>query len=263
MGHQRLGRLSATRPWQAVVALITGGADAAEVAAAVGKAAEASLQRAGDDGALRQGFWLLTQLPLAASQADFGQALLALGLDTTSQPSLIEIGAAVMAAIDDVIACDPRATDFSEIAATAAVESLVAVAGRDAGGLFGTTYAADEARVALRELAKPTRFAVLARDFFARLTREYLSYYLSRVLPDHVGGAQRFPSLKDHHAFERALETHCRETSEIIESFAAGWFDKANYEGGITPDKAGRFAHVAFEKVRSELQERAKASSHA
>jgi hypothetical protein len=246
-----------------VVALITGGADAARVADAVGQAAEASLQRAGDDGALRKGFWLLTQLPLAAREADFGSALLAIGLDTTSQPSLIEIGAAIMTSIDDVIACDPRATDFSEIAATAAVESLVAVAGRDAGGLFGATYAADDARAALRNLAKPARFAVLARDFFARLTREYLAYYLSRVLPDHVGGAQRFPSIKDHHAFEDALERHCRETSEIIEAFAATWFDKTNYEGGITADKAGRFAHVAFEKVRTELQARAKASADA
>jgi hypothetical protein len=262
MGHQRLGRLPATRPWQGVVALITGGADAAKIAGAVGQAAEESLQRAGNDSALRQGFWLLTQLPLAAREADFGRALLTLGLDTTSQPSLIEIGAAVMTTIDDVIACDPRATDFSEIAATATVESLVAVAGRDAGGLFGAAYAADDAHVALRDLAKPTRFAVLARDFFARLTREYLAYYLSRVLPDHVGGAQRFPSLKDHHAFERALETHCRETSQVIEGFAGGWFDKTNYEGGITPDKAGRFAHVAFGKVRDELQARARASAH-
>jgi hypothetical protein len=168
-----------------------------------------------------------------------------------------------MTAIDDVIACDPKATDFSEIAATAAVESLVAVAGRDAGGLFGTTYAADEARAALRDLAKPTRFAVLARDFFARLTREYLAYYLSRVLPDHVGGAQRFPSLKDHHAFEEALEAHCRETSKITEVHAASWFDKTNHEGGITPGKAGEFAHVAFQKVRTELQARAEGVAHA
>ena len=263
MGHQRLGKLPATRPWQAVVALITGGANAAELAAAVGKAAEGSLQRASDDGALRQGFWLLTQIPLAARQADFGQALHTLGLDTTGQPSLIEIGAALMAVVDEGIACDPKATDFSEMAATAAVESLVAVAGRDGGGLFGTTYAADDARAALRDLAKPGRFAVLARDFFARLTHEYLAYYLSRVLPDHVGGAQRFPSLKDHHAFERALDIHCRETSVIIEEHAANWFSKTNYEGGITLKKAGEFAQAAFGKVRSELQARAEAAVHA
>jgi hypothetical protein len=56
---------------------------------------------------------------------------------------------------------------------------------------------------------------------------------------------------------------HCRETSEIIESFAAGWFDKTNHQGGITPENAGRFAHVAFEKVRTELQARAEGIAHA
>jgi hypothetical protein len=263
MGHQRLGRLPATKAWNAVVALITGGADAADIASAVGRVTEDSLANAADDPALRQGFWLLTQIPLAAREADFGAALRALGLEVSRQPTLIEIGASVMAALDRVTATDTRASDLSEIAAVATVESLVAVAGRQGPSLFGNAYQADEARTSLAGLASPAHFAVLARDFFARLTHGYLGYYLSRVLPDQVGTARRFQSIQDHSTFEAALQTHCREASYIIEAFSAEWFSKTVFQSGITRSKAGGFAHVAFQKMRDELQMRSGSDANA
>jgi hypothetical protein len=263
MGHQRLGTLPTTKIWDAVVALITGGADAATVASAVSSAAEGSLAKAAKDPALRRGFWLLTQIPLAARTPDFGAALQALRLEVGAKPTLIEIGAAVMTSLDDVIARDRRSTDFSDMAAATTVESLVSIASRQDDTLFGTTYQADEVHVALRGLASPARFAVLARDFFARLTCEYLGYYLSRVLPDHVGCAGRFQSIQDHHAFEQALILHCREASMIVEEFAAGWYNKRSAERSITSNNAAAFAHVAFGKVRGELRLRAGAAAHA
>ena len=68
MGHVRLGRLPRTQSWKKVVELISGGADAAEIAAATSKAAEAEILRVGKDPAFVRAFWLLTQLPLAARQ---------------------------------------------------------------------------------------------------------------------------------------------------------------------------------------------------
>lgn len=263
MGHQRLGTLPATKVWNAVVALITGGADAKSIAAAVSEAAEASLARAAKDPALQRGFWLLTQIPLAARGPEFGASLQALDLAVTSKPTLIEIAAAVMSSIDNIIAIDRDSTDFSDMAAATTVESLVSIASRQDDSLLGTTYRADDAHSALRKLASPAQFAVLARDFFARLTREYLGYYLSRTLPDHVGVTGRFQSIKDHHAFEQALTLHCRESSEIVEEFAAGWFNKRSGDQKITPAAAAAFAYVAFGKVRGELRIRAGVQAHA
>jgi hypothetical protein len=99
-------------------------------------------------------------------------------------------------------------------------------------------------------------FSVLARDFFARLTRRYLDYYLSRELPNHIGAKSRFPSLAEHHRFDQALESHCRQTALIIRQYSADWFSKHTFEGGIDPDKVGGFVHYAFEKIRRELVRR-------
>lgn len=256
MGHQRLGKLPATRKWEAVVRLVAGGGDVGEVAAAAADAAESSLAAAADDPALRRAFHLLACVPLAAREDAFGPALHRLGLQVGEAPTLVEVAVAVTAAVDHAAEWGEARTDLSEMATLAAVESLVAVASREGPSLFGATYATDEARSALRALSTDRGFALLARDFFARLTRRCLDYFLSRAVADHVGADRRFPSLKDHHAFDAAMALHCREASEIVEAFAQGWHGKALFEGGITEAKSGGFAHHAFAKIGDELRAR-------
>ncbi len=245
--------LHATRKWQDVIALITGGASAAEIAAETALAAEQSLKRASRNQMLRHAFWLLTQIPLAARKENFAEALRELGLAVGNAPNLIEIGAAMIAAIDRVSFTTQRRDDLSEIASKAATESLIGVAGRSEESLFGATYGADDARAALRRLSTNRQFGILAREFMTRLITSFTGYFLSRTLPLHVGVQKRFQSFRDHHAFEQAIARHCQETSLIMEQFACEWFSKTNYEGGITPKKAGDFLHVAIEKVTAEL----------
>jgi hypothetical protein len=145
-------------------------------------------------------------------------------------------------------------TDLGEMAQLSAAESLNAVAGRELPDLFGATP--DKAKAALGGLGTVKQFAVLARDFFARLSRRQLSYFLSRELSQHVGVNSRFHTIRDHRDFESALDLHCREASRIIKEFSGEWFSKHTHEGGINEAKAGRFAHVAFEKLREELRHR-------
>ena len=96
----------------------------------------------------------------------------------------------------------------------------------------------------------------LARDFFARLTRRHLEYYLSRELSNHVGPSSRFTSIADYSRFNAELDQHCREAARIVKEFAGGWFGKTNYEGGITPDKAAAFVSAALKKIGTELRKR-------
>jgi len=261
VGHSRVGKLPATLRWNQVIALIANGAGAPEISAASALAAERSLADASNDAAVRYAVWLLTQIPLAARTDDFEGALRGLGLDVGPNPTLIDICTAFMDSVDAHVKGSGPRSDLGEMAQLCAVESLNAVAGRETARLFGPEYAADEARASLHGLATPTSFGILARDFFARLTRRYLDYYLGRQLPEHVGVAQRFRTVREHHEFEQALHRHCREASLIAQEFAGDWFSKANYEGGITLQKAGGFAHIAFKKIREELRLRRDAAA--
>jgi hypothetical protein len=230
------------------------GSSVARIAAASSAAAEAALSRAISDPALVHAFWLLTQLPLAARRGDFRERLGDLGLAVESDPQLFEILGAFSEAVDGHSRKFCRRSDLGEMAQLAAIESLSAIVGRSLPGLFGPT--ADEVRRAIGYLATSKQFGDLARDFFARLARRHLGYYLSRELSNHVGPNSRFRSIAEHSTFNAELDQHCREVARIIKAFAGDWYGKANYEGEITPGKAAAFVSVALKKIGGELRRR-------
>ena len=190
MGHQHLGRLPGLRKWRQVIALISGGADVQDVAAATSAAAESQMIDASNDPAVKHAVWLLTQIPIAAKQEDFASELRKLGLNVSERPSLIQVVAAMTEAVDRHVGRVGGRTDLGEMAQLSAVESLNAVAGRELPDLFGATP--DKVKAALGGLGTVKQFAVVARDFFARLSRRQLSYFLSRELSQHVGVNSRF-----------------------------------------------------------------------
>jgi hypothetical protein len=254
MGHQHLGTLPGSRRWRQVIELISGGADVQDVAAVTSAAAERQMADASNDPAVKHAVWLLTQIPTAARKSDFAAELRKLGLRVGDRPTLLEVATAMTDAVDRYVAKTGGRTDIGEMAQLSAVESLNVVAGRELPDLFGAS--AEKTKAALAGLGTVKEFAVLARDFFSRLSRRQLSYFLSRELSQHVGVNSRFQTIREHRAFEAALDLHCREASRIIKEFSGEWFSKHTYEGGIDEAKAGRFAHIAFQKIREELRHR-------
>lgn len=257
MGHQHLLGIPRSKAWRAVVGLIADGSDVATIAAAASNAAEASMIDAANDDVVRQSFFLLAQTTQAARNRDLGSGLRRIGLQVSNEPTLIEIGAAMMEAIDAYALRRKARTDYGELAQLSAVESLQMVVGREASDMFDP--GAVRVHAELRRIAEPRNFAVLARDFFARLTRRHLNFYLSRELAAHVGAGRRFPKLVDQENFELALDLHCREASRIIKEFARDWYFKHTSQGDLDRDLAGRFVHIATGKIRDELQERRQA----
>ena len=260
MGHIRLGVLPKSKKWEHVIALLDGGAAVQTIAASAAEAAEGALKRAAGDPGFSHAFWLLTQLPLAAGQADFAGELHRLGLRVRDSPGLLEIVGALSDAIEAHARRHGKRTDFGEMAQLSAAESVTAIVGRSLPGLFGPT--ANDVKLGIARLATDKNFAEFTREFFARLTRRYLEYYLSRELPNHVGPNARFSSSSELAEFNRDLDLHCREASRILKEFAPGWYGKTRHEEGeITPEAATRFAHVAFKKIRNELRQRREADA--
>ena len=250
MSHIRLGTLPKTQKWEHVVGLIAGGADVERIAAASADAAEHGLERASQDQGLAHVFWLLTQIPQAAS----GQ-LKRLGLEVSSKPTLLEIVGAFTNAVDRQVRTRGNRSDLGEMAQHAASETLTTLAGRELPSLFGPTTG--DVQQAFAKLGSSDRFSVLARDFFSRLTSRSLGYFLSRELSKHVGPNKRFAAVSEHSDFNTALDLHCREASRIIKEFSGGWYGKTLFqEGDISPNRASQFAHVAFKKLRAELRKR-------
>lgn len=259
MGHVRLGRLPTGRAWKQVVALLEQNAPLDAVAAGAASAADKHLDAAGSDAGFTRVCWLLAQIPLAARSTDFAENLRGLGLEVGQSPNLFEIGGALCDAIDHHVDGTNQRSDFGEMAQLAAAESLCSVAARSLPSLFAATP--DDAQRAIGRLAGGSSFGELAHDFFSRLTRRHLDYFLSRELANHIGKGRRFETVADRTNFDAALELHCRETARIVREFAGGWFGKAAYQrGSVTEADAGRYAAYALKKIRAELRRRRGAS---
>lgn len=260
MGHIRLGILPKTRKWREVVDLLRIGADLEAVAGTAAEAAESSLQSAANDPAFLHAFWLLTQLPLAARGPDFVKDLRNLGLRISDSPRLMDLTSAYMGAVDRHARASGGRTDLGEMAQLAAVESLTAATAPALQTLFGADPI--DVQRAIGRLAGGDRFSALARDFFARLTRRSLDYYLSRELANHTGARERFRDDAERARFDEALDRHCREAARIVEEFAGGWYGKNVYQrSGLTPASVRGFAPVAFRKIRDELRKRRDAAA--
>jgi hypothetical protein len=257
MGHQRIGVLPKTRNWEGVFDLIAGGGEVASVAASTAKTIEAALLNCANDPGVCGSFYLLARIPLAARDPDYPASLKRLGLELNGPPLLSELASEMMRSLDEHTRKLIR-TDFGELAALSAVESLHAVAGQVLHDLFEDRAVwRERTREVLGELATVKQFGLLARDFFGRLLRRQLDYFLSRELPQHVGISERFASLREHLDFDDALDRHCHETAEMVRKFAGEWHSKTTFEGGITEEKVGGFIKYAFKKLVNELQLRA------
>jgi hypothetical protein len=252
MGHTRICGLPRTREWREVVALVAGGAHAAQVANAVMRAAERGLRLSADHRGLVEAFWLLTQLPAAARKGDFAAGLRERGLRVPDAPGVVELAAAVSEAVDARQPNNAGRTDLGELAQAAAAEAIVHAVADRVGGLFAAT--AEDVSQCFAGLGSVKQFGAFARQFYARLTDKVLQYYVSRTSADQVGDGRRFPTLAAKAAFDRAMALHCHESAAIVERFAGEWLSTTNWErGGVDREAASGFAHVAMGKMVSEL----------
>ncbi len=254
MGHVRLGKLPQSRAWKEVVRFLEAGIDVEVVAAKSQEAAEAGLKALKTDPALVHALWLLTQLPVAARSDDFVGHLENCGVKLGDNPGLLDLVGAFSDAVDARVRFAVGRTDLGEMAQLAAQETLLKYVGDRLPGLFEPLPA--DLQGELRKLGTEKQFGAFARDFFARLTRRHLEYWLSRETSEMVGGRGRFESVREHGDFHQALELHCRQTSEIVETFAGQWWSKGNWKGELDPVKVGGFAHHAMTKIGAELRRR-------
>ena len=230
-----------------MIGLVGAGVATADIAAATLDASKGGLEDAARDPALLHSFWLLTQIPLCARRADFVAELAKIGVSVAGEPTLMmELVGGLSDAVDAHVFRVGGRTDLGEMAQMGAAETLASVLGQRTTSLFETTH--EDVRRELARLGTPVNFSVVARDFFARLTERYLTYFLSRELSNEL------ESIGSNRQFREALSLHCKQASKIVEQFAAEWFSKANYQGGVTPRKTAGFISHAVTKLGAELQ---------
>jgi len=244
-----------------VVGLITAGADVSQIANATIRAADKAFSFVLNDEGFTEAVWLMTQLAIAAKKDNFNDHLQSVGINLPEDTSLPDVAAAVAEAMDRKLESNGSRSDLGEMSQRALVGALVEHISPKLPSLFAPD--ASDVQAALASLGKKREFGELSRTFFAKLTNDSMNYFLTKTLATHLGEGQRFTTMNEVGQFEKALTTHCKEASLIVEQFSADWFSKHKYEegGDISRESSNGFASYALKKMKDELKEGARTNA--
>jgi hypothetical protein len=254
VGHIRLGRLPKTQRWRQVIDLLgEDSLDTPAIARATTFAAERRLQDLARDPTLTYAFWLLTRLTTAARRPDFAEELTELKVGMSVDEPILAFISRVSDAVRAEATAHPASGHFSDLASLALRRALTETVGQFGPSLFGSSV--DDLQVALRGFSSGQSFGRAARLFFGDFFARTLRSFVERELPNQTGPGQRARSIEDNQAFAESLDRYARESALIMESFAAGWYGKHNWEsrGQISRQEAQGFVAVALRKLRMEL----------
>jgi len=252
MGHNRLGRLPRTYHWKKVIELLEGAGTVSEIADTSLTAARTGLQRVPQDPGFAQVLTAIFRFIESARADDFDAALRQYGLSLHHPASLFDVVCGLKEKIDRDLSVRGIKSDVSEIAQNSFTETLFKYVTADEPSLFEAT--AETLQQSLRRQLTGSQFKLLMHEFFSVFTRRYLTYYLSREVPSHVGPEARFQYMDEHREFNQAFDLYVRQAVRIADEFTPGWFGKAEYEGRLTYESVSRYAHVAFKKIVKEFR---------
>lgn len=260
MGHQRLGKLPASKQWREIVAyLASGNGSVAELADRVFDACDKAFGIASKDPAFIAAINLLCKIPMAAKADNLKSALADLGIDVPDNPSRTDVITGFERAIEKEQRSDAKnITDLSELAKQAAISALNSLLAQPTPPpqLEFWDTPIEGVHLILKQCATPEGFADLAQEFFATLGENNVRYFIDRELPRHLGEDGFAKSIPDMILFDQNNERHNKEASMIMRFFAKEWYAKANYQNKkkLTARDIAGFAHVAAEKMRKEYR---------
>ena len=252
MGHERNTHVPKSRRWRDLVVQIASfdpaDSNVPRIVADTLAAVRSQLRRLQECDSVHASVAFLAALSRGAESPHEG--LIAIGIPTAEESSLIQLVAAASRSLDIV----DDSAEYRALAKYSVADCLTrwwaSHDNRDPT-LFGTSQSASEL---LSHAATGSGFCELARMYFSSLTDRYLRYYLER----EASGAMS--TLWEREAFSRSLNAHVDsisqhafETSKIAQSFAAGWFNRNARDREPTATELRNFISHAFGKLRDEL----------
>jgi len=248
MGHERVGALPKTQPWEKVVRSI---ADFAGDEQQSQNIANQTLENVQDrfesiqrDPNVRDAFKFLTEL---AGSGEAGRPAI---------PELAENPTAftIARALDSSIRHESGSSEYAAIAKAAATDAIANwyVQNAQQPSLFGT---AEQNADIWRKAGTAEGFCEISRLFFAKFTERYLNYFLEREASAVAVNVERRQLLQRQIADRvDSISRHAFETAKITQSFAAGWYNRHAKDKTPTNEEITGFLAIAFGKLREDLR---------
>jgi len=236
MGHERVGALPKTKPWQRVVKNIAAfdgnETQSRKIANQTLDNVRSKFESIQQDPNVREAFRFLTELAVSGARGNWTS------LQLPENPTPFTVAKA----LDRAISGRTGSSEYAALAKAAATDAIA------------NWYAQNTVQI-WRDAGTAAGFCEIARLFFARFTERYLNYFLER----EASAVSR--TIEQRDAFQKqlkdqidAVSRHAFETAKIAQSFAAGWYNRHARNKVPADDEISGFLAIAFGKLREDLR---------
>lgn len=255
MGHERVGILPKTKPWNALlgqmVDLNSSESQVSSIASQTLKNVRHRYETLFRDPVVIDIFIFLVAFSRACRFHDTQTQLKKSGISLPLYPSLLS----VVKALRESVSFHDANSEYGQLALAAAADAIGQWHKQHVTKQLHLFQSSPDFFESWRTLGHGAGFCELARLFFGRLTERYLKYFLDRA------ASATFQSIQQREHFQReirfhldAVSTHAFESAKITQSFAAGWYERHTREGIPDLKEVEGFLTVAFGKLRDEIR---------
>ncbi len=257
MGHERIGFLPKTKQWKTIVDQLAnygiGSNTVAQIADTTLTCIRTLYEELPYEESLIKSVKFLVLLSTSANQPNQQDYLLQNGISVDAQLSLFSI----LGSANKYIETATDSLECAKIAKDSILQTITAYQRTHTQNQI-TLFGDGDSESAWANIGTGAAFCELARSFVATFTDRQLKYFIERSAASAIND---YPKLQMFSAGvteqAEAISHHAFETSKIMQSFAAGWFNKHTANQLPSDDEITSFLRISFGKMREEFRREA------
>lgn len=256
MGHERIGFLPKTQKWNAIINQLAVFDDSEDLLAQIANQTLNNVRKTYEampyNESVIKAVQYLTTLAVSAKGDVQVEFLKEHGFSVNDEISLFSL----IRNAKNFVTTENGSLESNKIARDALLQAIASYErSKDDGqiSLFG-----EKSPNVWADIGSGAAFCELARGFFAAFTDRYLRYYLEREVANTINDYRSIEQFSNRLSEQtESVSHHAFETSKIMQSFAAGWFNKYAADKIPTQNEIVGFLKLSFEKMREEFRREA------
>jgi hypothetical protein len=253
MGHERIGFLPKTQIWRHIVDQLShfnnSDADVSQIANSTLNNIRKTYEGMSNDDSVIKAIQYLTILTASANDANQIDFLNNNGIAINKEISLFSL----IRSAKDFVKTENDSLESNKITVDALLNTITTYESNNQNDqllLFN-----EQSSSIWENTGTGAAFCDLARSFFSSFTDRYLKYYLDRVASSAINDYNLIESFSNK--LSEQIEKHAFETSKIMQSYAAGWFNVHSKDRLPNIDEIKSFLKLTFTKLREEFRREA------
>ena len=256
VGHERIGFLPKTKQWNAIVQQLSEYEGSDEAVTKIANDTLSCIRKTYEqmpyDESVNKAIKFLALLSYSAKKTDQVSFLNENGCSVDNKLSLFSL----MNSAKNYIETERDSLEINKIARDAVLQAITTYQGNHISEQLSLFSSQSDS--VWKDAGSGAAFCELARLFFAAFTDRQIKYYIERSAASEIDDYAVLRSFSYRVSQQAdAISHHAFDTSKIMQSFAAGWFNK-NAVNSIPSDrKVTDFLRYSFGKMREEFRREA------